>query len=64
VLQPVTRASAAAAVSEEKDRHTLPLLLTTQLTDREIVFGKPLMFDSDTPAAVATEQLREAVLAL
>jgi long-chain acyl-CoA synthetase len=32
--------------------------------DVEIIFGKPLMFDSDTPAAVATEQLREAVLAL
>jgi ABC-type transport system involved in multi-copper enzyme maturation permease subunit len=36
----LTPALAAAAVSEEKDRHTLPLLLTTQLTDREIVFGK------------------------
>ncbi|MBN9122541.1 MAG: ABC transporter permease subunit [Planctomycetes bacterium] len=35
-----TPALAAAAVSEEKDRHTLPLLLTTQLSDREIVFGK------------------------
>lgn len=33
-------ALACAAVSEEKDRHTLPLLLTTELTDREIVFGK------------------------
>jgi ABC-type Na+ efflux pump permease subunit len=31
---------AAAAVSEEKDGQTLPLLLTTLLTDREIVFGK------------------------
>jgi ABC-type transport system involved in multi-copper enzyme maturation permease subunit len=36
----LTPALAASAVSEEKDRHTLPLLLTTQLTDREIVFGK------------------------
>lgn len=36
----LTPALAAAAVSEEKDRHTLPLLLTTLLTDREIVFGK------------------------
>lgn len=36
----VTPAVAASAVSEEKDRQTLPLLLTTQLTDREIVFGK------------------------
>jgi ABC-type transport system involved in multi-copper enzyme maturation permease subunit len=35
-----TPALAAAAVSEEKDRHTLPLLLTTDLTDHEIVFGK------------------------
>lgn len=35
-----TPALACAAVSEEKDRHTLPLLLTTELTDREIVFGK------------------------
>jgi ABC-type Na+ efflux pump permease subunit len=31
---------AAAAVAEEKDRHTLPILLTTTLSDREIVFGK------------------------
>lgn len=36
----MTPALAAAAVSEEKDRQTLPLLLTTELTDREIVFGK------------------------
>jgi hypothetical protein len=36
----LTPALAAAAVSEEKDRHTLPLLLTTLLSDREIVFGK------------------------
>lgn len=36
----LTPAVAASAVSGEKDRHTLPLLLTTQLTDREIVFGK------------------------
>jgi ABC-type transport system involved in multi-copper enzyme maturation permease subunit len=36
----LTPALAASAVAEEKDRHTLPLLLTTELTDREIVFGK------------------------
>ena len=36
----ITPAFAASAVSEEKDRRTLPLLLTTLLTDREIVFGK------------------------
>jgi ABC-type Na+ efflux pump permease subunit len=36
----VTPAYAAAAISEEKDRETLPLLLTTDLTDREIVWGK------------------------
>lgn len=40
VVVALTPALAAAAVSEEKDRHTLPLLLTTLLTDREIVFGK------------------------
>src|SRR5262249_18049191 len=40
VLILLTPALAASAVSEEKDRHTLPLLLATQLTDREIVFGK------------------------
>ena len=39
-LVALTPALAAAAVAEEKDRHTLPLLLTTQLTDREIVFSK------------------------
>jgi long-chain acyl-CoA synthetase len=32
--------------------------------DVEIVFGKPLRFDSDTDAVVATEQLEEAVRAL
>ncbi len=42
VVVAVTPAIAAAAVAEEKDRHTLPLLLTTQLTDREIVFGKAI----------------------
>jgi ABC-type transport system involved in multi-copper enzyme maturation permease subunit len=31
---------AAAAIAEEKERGTLALLLTTALTDREIVFGK------------------------
>src|SRR5262245_10286217 len=33
-------ASAAAAIAEEKERQTLPLLLTTPLSDREIVLGK------------------------
>ncbi|VTR95611.1 ABC transporter permease protein OS=Bacillus sp. TS-2 GN=BTS2_3566 PE=4 SV=1 [Gemmata massiliana] len=33
-------ALAASSVSEEKYRQTLPLLLITLLTDREIVFGK------------------------
>jgi hypothetical protein len=32
--------------------------------DVEIVFGKPLMFDSDTDPEVATQQLEQAVLAL
>jgi long-chain acyl-CoA synthetase len=32
--------------------------------DVEVIFGKPLVFDSDTDPALATEQLREAVLAL
>ncbi len=36
----VTPALAASAVAEEKDRQTLPILLTTLLSDREIVFGK------------------------
>ena len=36
----ITPGLGAATVSEEKDRHTLPILLTTLLTDREIVFGK------------------------
>jgi ABC-type Na+ efflux pump permease subunit len=36
----ITPAYAASAIAEEKDRQTLPLLLTTQLTDREIVWGK------------------------
>ena len=33
----ITPAYAASSISEEKDRQTLPLLLTTQLTAREIV---------------------------
>lgn len=33
-------AYAAAAIAEEKDRQTLQMLLTTELSDREIVFGK------------------------
>ncbi|HEY1186738.1 MAG TPA: ABC transporter permease subunit, partial [Gemmata sp.] len=36
----IAPAVAASAVAEEKDRQTLPLLLTTLLSDREIVFGK------------------------
>lgn len=36
----LTPGLAASAVSEEKNRQTLPLLLTTELSDREIVFGK------------------------
>ncbi|MDY3562495.1 hypothetical protein R5W23_003961 [Gemmata sp. JC673] len=36
----VTPALAASAVAEEKDRQTLPLLLITLMSDREIVFGK------------------------
>ena len=36
----VAPAYAAAAVSEERDRRTLPLVLATQITDREIVWGK------------------------
>lgn len=36
----LTPALAASAVAEEKDQQTLPLLLTTLLSDREIVFGK------------------------
>jgi ABC-type transport system involved in multi-copper enzyme maturation permease subunit len=40
VVAVITPPYAAAAVAEEKDRKTLPLLLTTALTDREVVFGK------------------------
>lgn len=36
----VAPAYAASTISEEKDRQTLPLLLTTDLTDGEIVWGK------------------------
>jgi len=36
----MTPAYAASTISEEKDRETLPLLLTTDLTDREILWGK------------------------
>ena len=36
----IAPAYAASALSEEKDRQTLPLLLATDLTDREIVWGK------------------------
>lgn len=35
-----TAASTAAILAEEKERRTLPFLLTTTLHDREIVFGK------------------------
>src|SRR5262249_33163061 len=31
---------AVLAIAEEKDRYTLPLLLTSALSDREIVWGK------------------------
>jgi hypothetical protein len=40
VVIAVTPYYAAAAIAEEKDRQTLPLLLTTGLSDREIVWGK------------------------
>jgi ABC-type Na+ efflux pump permease subunit len=40
IVAAATPAFAAAAVSGEKDRRTLDLLLTTGLTDREVVFGK------------------------
>ena len=36
----MTPAYAASAVADEKERQTLPLLLTTALSDREIVLGK------------------------
>jgi ABC-type Na+ efflux pump permease subunit len=36
----ITPAYAAATIAYEKDRQTLPLLLITDLTDREIVWGK------------------------
>ena len=36
----ITPAYASAAIAEEKDRQTLALLLTTDLTDGEIVWGK------------------------
>src|SRR5262249_6938339 len=38
----LTPAYLAGAVAEEKEQKTLPLLLTTDLRDREIVFGKLL----------------------
>jgi len=37
-----TPAYATLAVSEEKDKQTLPLLLTTELTELEIVWGKAI----------------------
>jgi ABC-type Na+ efflux pump permease subunit len=49
----VTPAYAAASVAEEKDRQTLPLLLTTALTDREIVWGKGVARAVFVLAAVA-----------
>jgi ABC-type Na+ efflux pump permease subunit len=36
----VTASSTAAILAEEKERQTLPFLLTTTLSDREIVLGK------------------------
>ena len=38
----ITPAYASSAISEEKDQETLALLLTTDLTDREIVWGKAM----------------------
>lgn len=38
----VAPALAVTTLAEEKDRHTLALVLTTDLTDREIVWGKAL----------------------
>lgn len=49
----ITPAYAAAAVSEEKDRGTLALLLTTELSDREIVWGKAVARAVFVLAAVA-----------
>jgi ABC-type transport system involved in multi-copper enzyme maturation permease subunit len=54
VVAAITPAYAAAAVSEEKDRRTLSLLLTTQLTDREIVWGKGVARVLFVLAAVAS----------
>jgi ABC-type transport system involved in multi-copper enzyme maturation permease subunit len=50
----ITPAYAAAAIAEEKDRRTLPLLLTTELTDGEIVWGKALARVLFVLTAVAT----------
>ncbi|MFO0822191.1 MAG: ABC transporter permease subunit [Gemmataceae bacterium] len=38
----ITPAYAVSAIAEEKDRQTLPLLLTTPLSDREMVWGKAI----------------------
>lgn len=38
----ITPAYAVSAIAEEKDRHTLSLLLTTALSDRDIVWGKAI----------------------
>lgn len=49
----VAPAYAVAALAEEKDRHTLALVLTTDLTDREIVWGKAMACVIHMLAAVA-----------
>ncbi|MCE9565404.1 MAG: hypothetical protein K8U57_25555 [Planctomycetes bacterium] len=50
----ITPAYTAAAISEEKDRRTLQLLLTTALTDSEIVWGKAVARILFVLAAVAS----------
>jgi len=50
----ITPAYAAASLSEEKDRGTLALLLTTALTDRAIVCGKAVARGTLVLAAVAS----------
>lgn len=50
----VTPAYAVAAIAEDKDRGSLQLLLTTALTDREIVWGKAVARALFILAAVAS----------
>ena len=40
ILALLTPAYAAGGIAEEKDKKTMPFLLVSELTDREIVFGK------------------------